>query len=77
MKLVEIEEKDRLRNWKPPITGDLIMKTFGIQPSRQIGEIKEVITEAILEGSIPNDFDAAFQLMVEEGKKHGLTPLGT
>jgi tRNA nucleotidyltransferase (CCA-adding enzyme) len=53
------------------------MKTFGIQPSRQIGEIKEVITEAILEGSIPNDFDAAFQLMVEEGKKHGLTPLGT
>ncbi len=76
-KLVEIEEKDRLRNWKPPITGDLIMKTFGIRPSRQIGEIKEVIIEAILEGRIPNTYDAALQLMLEEGKKHGLIPLGT
>jgi len=53
------------------------MKTFGIKPSRQIGEIKEVIIEAILEGSIPNNYDAAFQLMLEEGKKHGLIPLGT
>lgn len=76
-KLVEIEEKDKLRNWQPPITGDLIMKTFGIPPSRQIGEIKEVITEAILEGRIPNEFDAAFGLMLEEGKKHGLSPVGT
>ena len=75
-KLVEIEEKDKLRNWKPPVTGDLIMTTFGIPPSRQVGEIKEVITEAILEGQIPNDYDAAFQLMLEEGKKHGLTPVG-
>lgn len=76
-KLVEIEEKDKLRNWQPPITGDLIMSTFGIPPSRLIGEIKEVITEAILEGRIPNEFDAAFQLMVEEAKKHGLIPVGT
>ena len=75
-KLVEIEEKDKLRNWKPPVTGDLIMTTVGIPPSRQVGEIKEVITEAILEGQIPNDYDAAFQLMLEEGKKHGLTPVG-
>ena len=76
-KLVEIEEKDRLRNWQPPITGDLIMTTFGIPPSRLVGEIKEIITEAILEGSIPNEFDAAFQLMLDEGKKHGLVPVGT
>lgn len=76
-KLVEIEEKDRLRNWQPPITGDLIMKTFGIPPSKKIGDIKDVITEAILEGRIPNEFDAAFGLMLEEGKKHGLTPVGT
>jgi len=76
-KLVEIEEKDKLRNWQPPISGDLIMKTFGIPPSRKIGEIKEVITEAILEGTIPNEFEAAFHLMIEEGKKHGLTPVGS
>jgi len=76
-KLVEIEEKDRLRNWQPPVTGDLIMKTFGIPPSRTIGEIKEVITEAILEGRIPNEYEAAYSLMLEEGKKRGLLPLGT
>jgi poly(A) polymerase len=74
-KLVEIEEKDKLRNWKPPVTGDLIMRTFGIPPSRQVGEIKEVITEAILEGQIPNDYESAFQLMLDEGKKHGLMPV--
>lgn len=76
-KLVEIEEKDRLRNWQPPVSGDLIMKTFDIPPSRTIGEIKEVITEAILEGRIPNEYEAAYSLMLEEGKKRGLLPCGT
>ncbi|MCX6286132.1 MAG: HD domain-containing protein [Bacteroidetes bacterium] len=76
-KLVEIEEKDKMRNWQPPISGDLIMRTFGIPPSRLVGEIKDVITEAILEGQIPNDYEAAFRLMIEEGKKQGLKPIRT
>jgi tRNA nucleotidyltransferase/poly(A) polymerase len=71
-KLKEIEEKDQLRNWQPPITGEVIMQTFGIPPSKSVGIIKDAITEAILEGIIPNDYDAAFQLMIKEGEKLGL-----
>ncbi|MGA2823217.1 MAG: tRNA nucleotidyltransferase, partial [Bacteroidales bacterium] len=73
-KLKEIEEKDRLRNWQPPVSGDIIMKTFGIPPSKEVGIIKDAITEAILEGEIPNEFDAAFQFMLKEGEKLGLVP---
>jgi poly(A) polymerase len=76
-KLVEIEQKDHLRNWQPPVTGDDIMKTFNIGPSREVGVIKTTIREAILEGSIPNEREAALQLMLEEGKKLGLTPIST
>ncbi len=71
-KLKEIEEKDQLRNWQPPITGEVIMKTFGIPPSKSVGIIKDAITEAILEGEIPNTFETAFQLMLREGEKLGL-----
>ncbi|MBL7138465.1 MAG: HD domain-containing protein [Bacteroidales bacterium] len=71
-KLKEIEERDRLRNWQPPVSGDLIMKTFGIPPSKQVGIIKDAIREAILDGEIPNEFDAAYEFMIRQGEKIGL-----
>ncbi|NCA76867.1 MAG: HD domain-containing protein [Alphaproteobacteria bacterium] len=71
-KLKDIEEKDRLRNWQPPISGEIIMAAFQIQPSKQVGIIKDAITEAILEGIIPNEYEAAYKFMIGEGEKLGL-----
>lgn len=71
-KLKEVEEKDRVRNFQPPVSGELIMETFGIGPSREIGIIKEEIKEAILEGKIRNDYEEAFKMMLELGEKLGL-----
>ena len=72
-KINEVEERDHIRNFQPPISGEEIMKAFNIKPSREIGLIKDVIKEAILEGIIPNEFDDAYKLMIKEGKRLGLT----
>lgn len=74
-RLVELEEKDKLRNFQPVITGEMIMETFNLKPSKVIGELKETIREAILEGIIPNEYEVAFAYMMEEGRKLGLEPV--
>lgn len=74
-KLKEVEEKDRLRNWQPPVSGELIMEVFGLSPCAQVGIIKDAIREAILEGIIENTFDDAYRYMLEKGKAMGLTSL--
>ena len=73
-KLVEVEEKDAIRNFKNPIDGDYIMKLFGIEPCRTIGELKEYVKEAILNGDIPNEFEAADALMRGRAAELGLVP---
>ncbi|TXE16935.1 HD domain-containing protein [Psychroserpens burtonensis] len=71
-KIDEVEARDHVRNFQPPISGEEIMTTFSLKPSREIGQIKELIKEAILEGDIPNEYDAAYELMLREGKRLGL-----
>jgi len=73
-KIKELEEKDSIRNFQPPISGDLIMKTFGLPPSEPVGVIKNAIKDAILDGVIPNNFEEAYKFMLEKGKELGLTP---
>ncbi len=72
-KLVEVEEKDAIRNFQPPVSGELIMSTFGLKPCKEVGLIKDYIKEAILDGRIGNNFNQAFALMQERAKELGLT----
>ncbi|MGB4929517.1 MAG: tRNA nucleotidyltransferase, partial [Chitinophagales bacterium] len=71
-KLRDVEERDHIRNFQPPITGELIMEIFNIKPGKEVGIIKDYVRESILDGLIPNDYDKAYQLMIEKGKELGL-----
>ena len=71
-KIKEVEERDRVRNFQPPISGEEIMKAFNLMPCREIGQIKEAIKEAILEGEIPNEHQASYDFMIKKGQDLGL-----
>ena len=71
-KIIEVEERDQVRNFQPPITGEEIMVIFNLKPSKEIGILKEAVKEAILEGEIPNDYHAAYEFVLKKGSKLGL-----
>ncbi|WP_298883520.1 HD domain-containing protein [uncultured Polaribacter sp.] len=73
IKIKEVEERDKVRNFQPPVTGEEIMEAFNLKPCREIGQIKEAIKNAILDGEIPNEKQASFDFMLEKGKELGLS----
>jgi poly(A) polymerase len=74
-RLKEVELKDRIRNWQPPITGEMIMEIFALQPCKAVGDIKNAIKDAILDGDIENSYEAAYELMIKKAKDLKLKPV--
>ena len=74
-RLQEVEERDRIRNWQPPITGEIIMKIFGLKPGKQVGILKNAIREAILDGEISNNYDDAYDLLMKKADEMSLKPV--
>lgn len=75
-KLKDLEERDRIRNFQPPVSGEEIMQTFGLPPCQQVGALKSAIKDAILDGVIPNEYEAARRFMLQRAEKMGLQEVG-